>query len=360
MALWGVNAVACGGPQGPHLEPEPWPEYLGRLDRAPSAEEVFSPDLTLAWEQDFGRAAAGPPAVGQNVIAVQEVGKGLTVFRRSDGRRLWREKLNGPGATGPLLADSSVYSASSGSDGAVYRFDLRDGDERWEQKVGSVIGPIVLSRGHVFVATVAGVMALEIEKGNVAWSRRFPARVVTGTTVWRQSLFVATTDSLYRLAVEDGSSLTARAAPGAMIQVPAVADSILVAASPDGTVTALNAGTLETIWKVMMDTPVFAAPSLARDTVYTVTVGGSLWRIPLGDSETASVRATGRTVRAAPMPTGSGILVGTLDGEIIWFGPQPSDTVWSTKVEGPVEQPPLVHRGQLVVLDGRGTVHVWH
>jgi hypothetical protein len=105
--------------------------------------------------------------------------------------------------------------------------------------------------------------------------------------------------------------------------------------------------------------PVMNSPAVARDTVFAVTIGGSVWRIPLGAPGEASAVQLGVTVRAAPAPLAQGLLVATVAGEVLWVSGPSATPRWQVRVDGPIDQPPIVDQGLLIFLDGRGRIHAW-
>jgi outer membrane protein assembly factor BamB len=104
---------------------------------------------------------------------------------------------------------------------------------------------------------------------------------------------------------------------------------------------------------------VFGSPAVSRDTVYAVTLGGTLWQIPLAGPGGARARNLGTAVRASPTPFAGGLLIGTVEGEILWLAPLELEPRWRRQFRGPIEEPPLVEDGVLFILDGEGKLHAW-
>lgn len=342
------------------LEPRPWTVYMGSLDRAPSAEEALGSEPAPLWTHVIGRAPAGPLAVGDSAIAVQGVDRRLTVLNRATGERFWQTRLNAPGATGPLLDEEKIYTATGGPDGRIYAFDLTTGKKDWDQTVGRVVGPIALAGGQVFAATQRGrICALESESGDVTWRRAFTGPIRGGVTTAGNSVFVATEDSLYLLSADEGKTIAAVSAPGALAQAPAISGEILVMASPDGFVAGLALEDLSVVWQVETTEPVFGSPAVARDTVFAVTIGGKLWKIPMDNPAKASATRLEVVVRSPSTPIRTGVLVGTVAGEILWITENGVSPRWRARLDGPVEYAPIVDAGVLVAVDGRGKIHTW-
>jgi hypothetical protein len=122
-------------------------------------------------------------------------------------------------------------------------------------------------------------------------------------------------------------------------------------------VLALDAVSLSTLWTVDVNGAVFGGPTIARDSAFVVTLRGDVWSIPLGDPARARAMPVGAAVRAPTAPVRTGVLIGTLSGEILLV--RGDSVTRQGRVEGPIEQPIIVRDGTMYVLDGRGRIHAW-
>ena len=53
----------------------------------------------------------------------------------------------------------------------------------------------------------------------------------------------------------------------------------------------------------------------------------------------------------------SGVLVGSVSGEVLLVDRASGTILWRAQVAGPIEEPPLVRDRQVVVVAGRGNIH---
>ena len=358
-----VNAIACGPKYVEDLtyRAGSWPAYLGGPARAPSALEAVPRELSPWWNADIGRAAAGTPAFGDTLLAVLAVDGRLSVLHWDTGRLLWQRRLDGFGNGGPLLAQSRLYVATSGDDGRVYALDVRAGRTIWERETGSLIGTPALAGNLVIVVTEGGrLLALASDSGTVAWERRLAGGgpVRTGPSVIGDRVVIGTDDSLHVFRARDGEEPAAIAGGGAVVSPPAAAGDTVVVASPDGAVTGFRLVPLELLWTVSTDRAVMGSPATARDTVFVTSVDGRLWQIPLATPDRFATTGLDAAVRAAPAPVRNGVLVGTVRGEILLVS-EGEVAEPRLRVDGPLDAPPFIHRGALVVVDGRGNVKTW-
>jgi outer membrane protein assembly factor BamB len=355
----GVNATACVPRriEPPASDPGGWREPLGTSTRAPSADETVPDDPAAWWRANLGRAASGPPVMGDAVIVALGYDRYLVALDRENGDRLWRARLNAPGAASPLLADDRIYAASGGRDGHLYGYTLR-GKKLWQRRLGFVTAPLALVDSLVLAGTETGVVtACAASTGGVHWVRRLPQAVRAGVVPVPGGVLVATDDSVFRLDVATGEIRARAALPGTSVAPPALQGDTVIATTADGHVTTFRSGDLAPLWSLDLGAPVFGGPAVARDSVFAVSVRGVLWRIPLSHPEQADGIPVGAAVRAPPSPVRDGVLIGTLSGEILLVR---GDSVMpQVRVEGPIEQPVVVLEGTMYVVDGRGRLHAW-
>ncbi len=360
VALLSVNALACTPARliGPERETRPWPAHLLVPGLAPSAADTLAREPVRLWSTVVGRGLAGPPALGDSVIVVQATDPHLVAIARASGKRLWSTRVDGLGTTGPLLGPDAVYTATAS--GQVSAFSLKTGRAAWHRSIDPVVGPLVLTPNRVFTAAWNGrVYALNRASGVVLWRQDLETTLRTGPTRVGPYLVVASDDSLMQIDSADGHRTRTVSARGLSVAPPAVTGDLLIYSSPDGFIAAYDAATLERRWIRETHQPVMGSPVVARDTVFAVTIGGSIQRIPLAAPGDATRIELGVTVRAAPAPLAEGLLVATVAGEVLWISGDSPTPRWQIRVDGPIEQPPIVDRGLLVFADGRGRIHAW-
>ena len=355
-----VNAFACTPVprRAPERDSRPWPAHLRVPTLAPSATETLSADPVRVWTTSAGRGFSGPPAIGDSVIVVQTTDQKLVALDRETGRKIWTARVDGLGATGPLLGTETVFTATA--KGQVSAVALRTGRAQWRRSIEPGAGPLVLTDDRLYAATTGGrLYGLDRASGAVEWRSDLEAPLRAGPALHAGYLVVATDDSLFCLDARDGTRTVTVAARGLSLQPPAVSGGLFVYASPDGFLAAYRAGTLERAWQVELHRPFMSSPAVARDTVYAVTLDGALERVALAGPREPTTSELHVAVRATPAPIASGVLIATVGGEILWLDAGADTPRWKTRVDGPLEHPPIVDRGMLIFVDGRGRIHAW-
>jgi len=331
--LFSVNAIvaACAPSMktGPARQESGWPAYLGNQRHDAGARETLNPDPRPLWHLGMGRGVRGSPALGETVVAVGTADRNLVLIDRSSGEVLWRSHLDGSVRSGPLLDEDRLYVATeSQPQGRVYAVRLRDGRQVWRTQSGSVTAPLAFDGEAIYAATEDGlVLRLEPEHGKVQWRRPLSGAVRAGPLVTPNGLVVATTsDTLYLLDRQTGAVRSQLSLAGAVLGTPATDGRRVYLATTNGRI-------------------------VARD--------GRLWMIPVDAPDAATSHMLGIVATAGPTPLASGVLVGSVSGEVLLVDPTSGAIRWRAQVAGPIEEPPLVRDRQVVVIAGRGNIHTY-
>jgi outer membrane protein assembly factor BamB len=347
---------------GPARQELGWTAYLGNARHDAGAAETLNPDPRPLWHTDIGRAVRGSPALGETVLAVGTVDRTLVLVDRTSGEVLWRQRVDGTIRAGPLLDEDRLYVATEAQPvGRVYAMRLRDGRPIWRTGVGSVVAPLAYDGEALYAGTEGGtVVRLEPEGGRVTWRRVLTGAIRAAPVATSHGLAVITTaDTLYLLDRTTGRVRARAATPGAVLSTPATDGQRMYLGTTGGRVVAMDLPELKVRWARDAGDAVYGAPALSHDTLYILTRDGHLWLIPVEQPAAATSRALGIVATAGPTPIVSGVLVGSVSGEILLVDRGGGSILWRAQVAGPIEEPPLVQGRQLVVVAGRGDIHTY-
>jgi len=371
--LFSVNAIAGGAAAcaavvkpGPARQESGWPAYLGNQRHDAGARETLNPDPRPLWHVMMGRGVRGSPALGETVVAVGTADRNLVLLDRSSGEILWRSHLDGPVRAGPLLDEDRLYVATESQDGRVYAVRLRDGRRLWRTRAGSVTAPIAFDGEAIYAATEEGlVLRLEPEHGTVQWRCPLSGAVRAGPLVTPNGggaggLVVATTtDTLYLIDRKTGTVRSHLSLPGAVLATPATDGRRVYLATTNGRIVAVDLASWSVLWDRAAGDAVYGAPALVADTLFVLARDGRLWLIPVNAPDAATSHTLGIVATAGPTPLASGVLVGSVSGEVLLVDPASGAIRWRAQVAGPIEEPPLVRDRQVVVIAGRGNIHTY-
>ena len=365
-SLFSVNAMTVGcAPavkSGPARQESGWPAYLGNQRHDAGAREALNPDPRPLWHVTMGRGVRGSPALGEAVVAVGTADRNLVLLDRSSGEVLWRAHLDGTVRAGPLLDEDRLYVATeSQPDGRVYAVRLRDGRRLWRAYAGSVTAPLAFDGEAIYAGTEDGVvLRMEPERGQVQWRTSLSGAVRAGPLSTPHGLVVATTsDTLYLIDRQTGTVRAHLSLPGAVLATPATDGRRVYLATTNGRIVAIDLASWSVLWDRTAGDAVYGAPALVADTLFVLARDGRLWTIPVDAPDAATSHTLDIVATAGPTPLASGVLVGSVSGEVLLVDPASGAIRWRAQVAGPIEEPPLVRDRQVVVVAGRGDIHTY-
>jgi outer membrane protein assembly factor BamB len=364
-AFWTVNAIACAPAiprPGPDRQEFVWPTYLGTSQHDASALEKLNPDPRPLWRTDVGHAVRGSPAFGESVVAVGVSDKVVALLDRENGDVFWQQRVAGSVHGGPLLDNDRLYVATEAQpDSKIYALRLRDGRPLWSVPATGIQAPMGFDGRSLYAGADDGMMLkLDAETGMIMWRRRLTGAVRAAPVATPTGIVVATTaDSIFLLDSTAGWVRSRASTPGSVMAAPVLAENRLFVATTAGQVLELDLGTLASKWTHNAGDAVLGALALVQDTLFALARDGSLWLIPVNEPERARVLRLDVVSVAGPTPVASGVLVATVAGEILLVDRDIGSILWRARLDGPIEQPPLVVDRQLVVVAGRGDIHAY-
>ena len=357
-------ALACSTviKPGPARQESAWLTYLGSPRHDEAAQETLNPDPRPLWHAAMGRGVRGSPALGESVVAVGTADRNIVLVDRASGEVFWRSHVNGTVRAGPLLDEDRLYAATEAApEGRVYAIRLRDGRSLWDTKIGSVVAPLAFDGDALYAGTEEGaVVRLELEKGHMEWRQALAGAVRAAPIATPYGLVVATTsDTLYLLDRTSGGVRSRMPLPGAVLATPASDGKRLYVATANGHVISVDLISWTVRWDRTAGDAVYGAPALTGDTLFVLSRDGKLWLIPTDTPDAATSHALGIVAIAGPTPLASGVLVGSVSGEVLLVDRATGEIRWRAQVTGPIEEPPLVRDRQVVVVAGRGNIHTY-
>jgi outer membrane protein assembly factor BamB len=362
-AVWAVNAMACVPTvrYGPDSDTPGWPVYLGAARHDASARESLPTEPQPLWRTGAGRSVRGAIAIGTTVVAVGTTDRAVVLLERATGKVLWRRRVSGTIAGGPLIAGTRVFAATQAvPDGRVLALELRTGKTLWSVKTAGVTAPLALADTLVIAATDAGdVLGLAAASGQQRW-RRPLGRVARATPVpTADGVVVATLgDSLFLLDAATGTVHARLPTPGTVVGTPATDGRRLFFGTTAGHLVAVALPALTVLWDRSVDGAVYGAAALQGDTLLALTDDGTLWLVPVDSPATARHVALGIPATAGPTPIAGGVLVAGVTGEVVLVDAASDSVRWRLQRRAPIEEPPLVRDQQLFLVSGGGSVEV--
>lgn len=350
-------------------------EELEPMELVPIVESV---DVKRAWgakvgdNSDFLRVALRPSGDGARVYAASRDGK-VTAFDPETGKQIWRTDLETELSAGPGTGEGRV--AVVAQNGYAILLDAANGAEMWRSNVvaESLSRPLI-ERDAVIVQTIDNrLQALSLFDGRLRWSiqqdmppltmRGSSSPVAVGTTV------IAGFDSGRLAAVEVDSGTVVwdvllsppqgRSDLDRLSDIDgalAVVGQDVFATGYQGRLAALAAESGQVLWS--RDVSSYEGVAADWNSVYTTRDDGEL--IALTRRNGAEVWRNDSLLRrepTLPIPFGTTVVVGDLEGYIHFFNAIDGEAVAREKLGGEaITSAPFVMGNRLFVQSDSGQI----
>jgi outer membrane protein assembly factor BamB len=198
-------------------------------------------------------AAANPAVVGDTVVVPYTSGE--VVAFDGKGQPLWSDTVTAAARTYALSSLSDVAASpvadggtvfAAGVSGETIAVDLKTGERKWSQDVGSAHTPVVSGSAVFLVDLDDRAVALDRATGAPMWSTKLPVvntrkqrthwagPVLAGGSLW----FVSSDSKLAQVDAVSGSIVATRPIGESAAISPIVASGLMIVVSASGTVSA--------------------------------------------------------------------------------------------------------------------------
>jgi outer membrane protein assembly factor BamB len=296
--------------------------YVGSFD-----EHLYALDLgagTLKWKYKAGLIKTSVGVRGDTVYAGNADGV-VHAVNAADGTKRWSYDTQTEITSGISFAGENILFGSG--DETLYCLS-RDGKERWKFKVpgGPVMGTPAVVDGRTFAAGCDSTLhVLNTADGKeVAGTVDLGGQVGATVAVAGNELYVGTmSNEVLAVDWKKGEVLwrfEAAQRPQAFFASPAVRDQLVVAASRDKRVHALERKTGKEVWSFATDKKVDSSPVIAGDRVYVGSFDGSLYVLDLRQGKPLQKLELGSPITASGAVADNCLVIGASDGTLFCLG----------------------------------------
>jgi outer membrane protein assembly factor BamB len=320
------------------------------------SQEPSSHPVSLAASPTLNTTATPAPAsvpidysvnttIMNGVVYASAANGAVYALRTSDGKLLWRHKINTGAAAAPLVSGGIIFINVNISDvgpGNLYALRVSDGVELWHYTDSNPLSTLVVANGIVYVTTYnvvsqnGNLIVIRSSDGAQLWHNTSGGLSYNTPIVDSQTIYVsASADNgsgmVYALRANNGTQLW-HVTTTTFTTLPLVVNSIVYLVSNQG-LSALQASNGQLIWKVPIVGNTTLSPIVSNGVLYLTTTTISLAASASPTSQESSLTQVGTignllqsTVSVGSanqeMPLKQGLssvyAVRTSDGAILW------------------------------------------
>ena len=230
----------------------------------------------------------------------------------------------------------------------------------WAARAGRrLTGRVTLEDGRIYGGGVdRRVYAVDLETGEVEWSKRLSGLIAGGVLVSGDTVFVASSrpgGQVYALAREGGKQFW-RTKTGPVAAPLALVGGTLVVSGQRGQLLGLSPTDGSVRWRRPL-AMARVAPVPAGNAWVIVAAVDSLYRVGVQDGAVSHAVISPGTIVSPWLPYRGALVAGTTDSMVVSIDPADLRTRWSVRVDAPVLDSPAALGDTLYVASRRGTVY---
>ncbi len=289
----------------------------------------------------------------------------------------WVAETGGPVRSSAAIADYTVFVGSD--DGYLYALNLDTGELRWSYRVGARIASSpAVALGKVFVGSDDGAVYCfegQVDKrlageriGRQLWRFRTGGGVVGSPLVTASGLvLVASKDaSLYALDAKSARPVWTHLTAGPITASPVKSEAPLTVVSPgdpkaaqrdviycaseDGSLYALGERTGELLWRVSTGGPITSTPAVHARKVLVANHAGRVLALDGASGKQIWEQTLGGEIRGSLTIADGRVIVPELSGRLTGLDLTTGEPLWASELPGPIESTPAAVEGRSLFL----------
>src|SRR5579875_185961 len=339
-----------------------WPVFRGNTEQTGVASVSLPDKLHLLWKYPTQDSIEGAPAIASGVVYVGSLDEHLYALDLVSGQEKWKYKA-GPLKASPAVRAGRVYignadgvfhciDAAKGekcwnyetdgeiTSGANFAGDLilfgshdetlycltKDGKEKWKFKTqGPVYGSAAVAGGKTFVAGCDSKLhVLDAATGKEERSVDLGGQTGATGAVVGDHLYVGTmTNQFEAIDWKQGRldwTFQAAERPQPFYASAAVTDRLVLAASRDRRLHALERKSGKEVWSFATEGKMDASPVVAGKRVFAPSPDGNLYILDLDNGKQLDKIALDGPIQGSPAVAAGRLVVGTTKGTVYCLG----------------------------------------
>lgn len=367
FALLGLACAAVLHSSVAHAQDSP----SGEVDSLVLAASPVTPvDLSQPWEQvwklEISRGGSAPLVWADSMLLVASLDRNIHLVSVGPEPRVrFKENFRGGFSAAPIVTARRIYLPELETGGRLIALDRSTGKEAWEADAGDLAATPILEEGRIYTVSTLGEVRAWTEEGLDLWSTDLETRVTARPALLDDVLLVASTDGvLHAVDAGDGTIVDTSnpdAGPiwGDPVVVQGPGGTTAVFATLSGQLLELGSD-LAVVRQRSFPSRFYSGPARAGDRLYLAGHEGTIWSYDwMGDAIDWRLDLEDSTVRMAPAVGDDYVAVGELGGTLVVIDRLRGDALWSTHLDGALTSTPLLRGDELYVMTENGTLYAF-
>ncbi|CAN5877019.1 outer membrane protein assembly factor BamB [soil metagenome] len=320
------------------------------------------------WKLELSRGGSAPLVWADSMLVVASLDRNLhLVSTGTEPNVRWKDGFKGGFSAAPVVTPSRIYLPELDEGGRLVAIDRASRRIAWAVDAGDLAASPIVTDDRIFTASTLGELGAWSESGEELWTTELETRVTSRPALLGEVLVVASTDGrLHAINARSGEPIATTdpdAGPiwGDLVVLPAGAgeDPTAVFATLGGQLLEVGAD-LSVIRQRSFPSRFYAGPTRSGERLYLVGHEGTIWACDWrSDAIEWKLELDDATVRMAPALGEEYLAVGDLEGTLAIVDRSRGVQVWTTRLDGALTSTPLFRGHELFVHTESGSLYAF-
>lgn len=351
-------------PSFPHgvTRAQDWPLSRGDAASTGATSEVIPNQPQLLWEYRLDGLGfdSGPVIADGKVFAADADGQ-IVCLSLSDGELIWKKKLDTGFMASPAYREGRLYLGDL--DGVIRALDASSGETYWEHDAQREIDAGAnFFEGSVLVTSQSGsLLSIDRAEGKLLWQYETDDQLQCGPTLAGNLTYLGGCDQhLHIVNVETGQAHMEKIPIDAPTgSTPSVSGSVVLVPNYRGQIWAFEAPSHRLLWTFensRLASEFKNSVAVAQDLVIAASGNRRVFALDLSNGEVVWDYTVRRRIDSSPIITGDRVVLAGSDGRILMLDLKTGEQLWMFESKGSFLGSPAVASGRLVVASDRGEI----
>jgi eukaryotic-like serine/threonine-protein kinase len=288
--------------------------YIGALDN--NLYAIDAVNGSFIWKYPTQGAIVGKPVIKERFLYLGSEDTYLHVLTASTGRLVWTYHTGSYVRSSPCLTDNYIFLGSD--DGYLHSININSGRKVWQFQTGGPVRSTAAFRNNlIYTGCETGDFYCLDLFGEQKWHFHAKRSVTSSPLLVDDIVLFASMDStLYAIDAKMGWEIWRFRLGRGSISSPCSDGKTVFLGAADGLIYAIDIDTNHEVWTFKTEHQVNGSPVIYQDCLYCGSVDGSLYCLECRTGRLIWKYSTGKPITGMPLVINDIIYIGSTDHKV--------------------------------------------
>jgi eukaryotic-like serine/threonine-protein kinase len=285
----------------------------------------------------------GSATVERGTVLFGSYDHNLYCLNMGSGKLNWKYMTDGGIVSRPIVVGDNVCFGSE--DHRIHMVSARTGTVQWTYFTrGPIRSSPCIAHGHIFIGSDDfNLHAINLSSGRAVWNTGCGAPIRSTPIILNDSICFGNEAGDFFCLDFRGLVRWRFKAKRAITSSPAIAENLILFASLDGYLYALDVKSGWLVWRFRMDKGSISSPCIHNNSAFVGSIDGNIYAVDLRTAKEIWRFQTGHQVNGSPIIHKEMLYCSSVDGSLYCLDPQTGELKWKFACDKPLTASPVAY-----------------